>query len=123
MSGVPALLDCYHTMIFDPQPHEGDEVYCRQCGDYRTVTSAHASWTLRCSACPLARGYGADEHEARRRAIRHANKFPGHVVRVRKAGHVVSKVSATGGTTTDILEWLKDHPNHQSGLRSIVTKL
>lgn len=120
MTGVPALLDCLHTAVFDPQPRDGEEVYCRNCGDYRIVKSAHDTWTLRCSACPLARGYGADEHQARRVATRHANKYAGHVVRVRKGGHVVGNVSAGRGSTTDLLEWLHDHPNHQSGLRNIV---
>lgn len=94
------ILACLHHMDFNPIPTVGDVLYCRRCAEYQQCLVTIAEWYIKCNekACRVKHRYGADEHRARRIAVRHVYKYPSHVVTVYRDGVAQGDVQANGPT-------------------------
>lgn len=122
MSRYISQLDCFHTAMLDPSPIEGDTVYCRLCGDYRTVTNASAEWRIKCATCSMGRAFGADETGARALAGKHADER-NHDVKIVLAGHQVALIRPARAPLGPVAAWLAEHPEHQGQLRGKRSKV
>lgn len=114
-----AELNCHHFNLYFPRPDVGDTVYCRACNDFREVISSHAEWSYKCPTCKMSRAFGLDETGVFRQAQKHAVKYPGHTVSVCQGAKIVQKINVQTEHTTDILDFLRQNPAHQSALRSL----
>lgn len=88
------LLTCRHRACFDPPAREGDEVYCRECREWRWVLLALMEYRVKCENCRMGHRFGDDEDGALRSAARHVNKYQSHAVNVTREGELVERVSA-----------------------------
>ena len=125
---VMTVLDCHHTVKFEPPGTVGDLVWCKRCTKYRVVEQTIPEWSIYCldKTCHYAKYFGADELTARRMASRHAVHMS-HRVSVREGYRVRSIMDSRGdqprspktgkNVTISILSWLTDNPDHVQSLR------
>jgi len=127
MANVPrgkyiTLLRCGHTAHYDPEPKPGDEVYCRRCGNYTKVKTAHQEYSWHCPVCHTSRPFGADKDAAYAAARRHQRKYH-HVVSVRQGYTQVGVVGPEGeqelSVSAERIQWVRQH---QGGLRALVDR-
>lgn len=94
-------LSCNHVRIFRPAPpRPGDEVYCGDCQQYRTVKLVANQISVRCGSCKYSRhmGVGGDEPaftltDALAAAGRHVMRNVHHWVVVTDSDGTVHRVS------------------------------
>lgn len=81
---VDIVLSCSHVNTYPkPNPIIGQEVWCRKCNDYRSVTeAANSPFHVKCRDCTMGGRFGSDGLTAGRRAASHLRKRPSHTVDV-----------------------------------------
>jgi hypothetical protein len=122
MSSV--LLECFHTLDLSPPPKIGDELWCRYCRAATKVAKGADAWSIRCTGCRHGRSYGTDEGQARRSAVKHANKT-GHPVLVKEGRVWRATVDGKGASLPEaetVNDWTKKNPGHQGGLRTLLNR-
>lgn len=116
------LLECKHTVFYEPEPAPDDTVYCRRCGDWRRVKLLAQEWMWKCPACHTSRRFGTDETTARGSARRHQRKYH-HVVLVKHGYDTVAVVGPEGQGELSLggerIRWVREH---QGALRALVEK-
>lgn len=86
------VLSCLHFFITESAPNHGDLVWCRNCGDYRSVGVPPVNdYVVNCVNCKRMREkhYGDAFVTAETRAVNHSLKHAGHKVTLSKNGQVV----------------------------------
>lgn len=119
-TAVPVLLDCFHTMHFQPPPAEGDEVYCRHCGAYRKVCTVNVEWSVKCMNCRYSRRWGADETSARHAGSKHSD-LRQHEVVLKQGTDVADTFAPEVMPLPGYVQWQQRNQDHHQGLKTIGT--
>lgn len=113
-------LSCDHLADYRPPPRPEDlDLWCRVCGDYRTVIEIDIEWRIKCSHCNYGRKFGMAKDEAYAAAGRHSSRNPSHRIKITDGDEIEEYVGGTDPYIPEIQDWLQQNPTHQTGLRSL----